>query len=138
MTATQAPARPRHVFSKISRVPDLLSDGAPIVSLYVDAKQVLHMQCRLKSSGFIVLFPVTFRLVNRYLNGCYTLDEVVAQAPCEEIYVVTRRHNLLPIDKEDFDTLQLECSGITYPAILTHKVASIEEIRLGLHACMRA
>ena len=131
-------AQPRqHVFSKISRIPDLLSDGEAILSLYTDADQVLHMQCRLLGSGYLVLFPVTFRLVNRYLSGDYTLTEVVERAPCRALLLVTRRHNILELEREGFDCAQLSFAEIRYPAIAAHKVASVDEIRRSLHACMR-
>ena len=135
-TSPQAPAQP--VFSKICHVPDLLCDGEPILSLYADAEQVLHMQCRLRASGHIVLFPVTFRLVNRYLSGDFTLADLVAQAPCSELMLVTRAHNFLAIDKRDFDVDQLSCAALRYPEIRDGKGASLREIREGLHACMRA
>ena len=137
---TQVAQQPttQHVFSKITRVPDLLADQHPIVSLYVDGDQVLHMQCRLEASGFIVLFPVTFRLINRYLSGDYSLAEVVEQAPCEELYVVTRGHNLLELPKDGFDATQLSFAGDYYPEIRLCKTNSIASIRQGLHDCMRA
>ena len=125
------------VFSKIDRVPDLLSDEASIVSLYTDHDQVLHMQCRLRKSGYLVLFPVTFRLVNRYLSGDYTLAEVVGRAPCEEVMLVTRGHNILDLDKEAFDLTQLSFADKRYPTIRYCKVASVDEIRRSLHSCMR-
>ena len=130
-------ATPRHVFSKIDRVPDLLSDEQAILSLYTDAEQVLHMQCRLRRSGYLVLFPVTFRLVNRYLSGDYTLGEVVRRAPCDELLLVTRAHNILELAKDGFDLAQLSFADKRYPAIRFCKVASVDEIRRSLHACMR-
>ena len=81
MQAITLPAALQPVFSKIAHVPDLLCDGQPILSLYADAELVLHMQCRLRESGRLVLFPVTFRLVNRYLSGDFTLAEFIRQAP---------------------------------------------------------
>ena len=137
MTTTTTPAPLQPVFSKICRVPDLLCDGQPILSLYADAEQVLHMQCRLWPSGCLVLFPVTFRLVNRYLSGDFTLAEVLAQAPCEALMLVTRGHNLLEIPKDTFDAEQLTCAGLRYHEITDNKRASVREIRDGLHACMR-
>lgn len=136
-TMTQVAPHPQHVFSKISRVPDLLTDGETILSLYTDADQVLHMQCCLKGGGHLVLFPVTFRLVNRYLSGDYTLAEVVDRAPCTTLLLVTRRHNLLELDKEDFDCDQLSYARTYYPAIEGSKGATVDEIRRSLHACMR-
>ena len=126
-----------HVFSKISRIPDLLSDDGSILSLYTDAEQVLHMQCRLRKSGYLVLFPVTFRLVNRYLSGDYTLAEVVDRAPCEHVLLVTRRHNILELSKKTFDIEQLSFATKHYPQIRYCKVATVDEIRRSLHSCMR-
>ena len=126
-----------YAFSKIDRVPDLLNDDGSIVSLYTDGDSVLHMQCRLRRSGYLVLFPVTFRLVNRYLSGDYTLAEVVDRAPCEELLLVTRRHNILELEKGDFDVEQLSFARKRYPAIRFCKVASVDEIRRSLHSCMR-
>ncbi len=132
-----APLQP--VFSKICRIPDLLAEGSePILSLYADDDQVLHIQCRLQTSGHLVLFPVTFRLVNRYLNGDYTLAQLIECAPCSSLMLVTRGHNLLELDKETFEVAQLSFAGMRYPEIRTHKAASIEEIRRGLHACLRS
>lgn len=138
MTTTTPPASPQPVFSKICHVPDLLCDGQPILSLYADAEQVLHMQSRLRRSGRLVLFPVTFRLVNRYLAGDFTLAELLAQAPCHELMLVTRGHNLLPLPKASFDVSQLTCAALRYPDIRGRKAATVREIRDGLHACMRA
>jgi len=137
MTTLVAASQQTHVFSKISRVPDLLADDAAIVSLYTDADRVLHMQCTLESSGYLVLFPVTFRLVNRYLSGDYTLAEVIDRAPTEELLLVTRRHNILPLSKEEFDVEQLSYARKRYPSIPLCKVASVDEIRRSLHSCMR-
>ncbi len=135
-TPTLTPAL-QPIFSKICRIPDLLSDDQPILSLYADDGQVLHIQCRLQSSGHLVLFPITFRLVNRYLNGDYTLAQLIECAPCTSLMLVTRGHNLLELDKETFDVSQLSFAGMRYPEIRSHKAASIEEIRSGLHACLR-
>jgi len=136
--STQVAPLPQHVFSKISRIPDLLSDGSTILSLYTDADQVLHMQCRLRGCGYLVLFPVTFRLVNRYLSGDYTLSQVVDRAPCRQLLLVTRGHNILELDKGAFDFAQLSFGEVNYPSIDQHKVASVDEIRRSLHACMRS
>ncbi len=130
-------AQSTHVFSKINRIPDLLADGGSILSLYTDADQVLHMQCRLNKSGYLVLFPVTFRLVNRYLSGDYTLAEIVDRAPCHELLLVTRGHNILELAKECFDVSQLSFALNRYPAIALGKVATVDEIRRSLHMCMR-
>ena len=138
MTTTLPPAPTQPVFSKIYHVPDLLCDGQPILSLYADAEHVLHMQCRLRTSGHLVLFPVTFRLVNRYLSGDFTLAALVRQAPCTEVILVTRGHNLLPIDRASFDAEQLCCATVRYPEIRAERGASLRAIREGLHACMRA
>lgn len=139
MTApTLTPALAQPVFSKISSVPDLLSDAEPIISLYADAEQVLHIQCRLEPSGHLVLFPVTFRLVNRYLIGDYTLADLVRHAPCAHLLLVTRAHNILEIDKASFDATKLSFAGMRYPDIREHKAATLREIRDGLHACIRA
>lgn len=129
------PAPP--VFSKICHVPDLLVDGEPVISLYADDEQALHIQCRLRDSGHLVLFPVTFRLVNRYLSGDYTLAQLIAQAPCTQLMLVTRGHNLLEIEKTTFDAGKLRFAHKRYPEIQHCKSASIDEIRRGLHACMR-
>ncbi len=135
--ALTAPVQP--VFSKICRIPDLLAEGGePILSLYADDDQVLHIQCRLQTSGHLVLFPVTFRLVNRYLNGDYTLAQLIECAPCTTLMLVTRAHNLLELDKDDFDVSRLSFAGMRYNEILSHKSASLEEIRSGLHACLRS
>ena len=128
---------PPPVFSKICRVPDLLVDGEPVISLYADDEQVLHIQCRLDDSGHLVLFPITFRLVNRYLSGDYTLAELLERAPCTQLMLVTRSHNLLDIDKEGFNAGKLRFAHHRYPEIERCKSASIDEIRRGLHACMR-
>lgn len=139
MTTTTPPTAPQQpVFSKICHVPDLLCDGQPILSLYADAEQVLHMQSRLRGSGRLVLFPVTFRLVNRYLVGDFTLAELLRQAPCTELMLVTRAHNLLPLPKDTFDVSQITCASLRYPDIRANKRATVREIRDGLHACMRA
>ena len=138
MTTTTPPASLQPVFSKICHVPDLLCDGRPILSLYADAEQVLHMQCRLRGSGYLVLFPVTFRLVNRYLAGDFTLAELVRQAPCTEVILVTRGHNLLPVARDGFDAERLCCASVRYPEIRAERSASLRAIREGLHACMRA
>lgn len=138
MTTTTPPAPAQPVFSKICRVPDLLCDGQPILSLYADAEHVLHMQCRLRGSGHLVLFPVTFRLVNRYLAGDFTLAELVREAPCTEVILVTRGHNLLPLERDGFDAERLSCATVRYPDIGRERAASLREIREGLHACMRA
>ena len=134
---TQVATKIHQVFSKIDRVPDLLSDEGAILSLYTDGDQVLHMQCRLRKSGYLVLFPVTFRLVNRYLSGDYTLAEVVERAPCRQLLLVTRGHNLLELEKATFDLSQLSFSDQRYPGIPFCKVATVDEIRRSLHACMR-
>ena len=131
-TTTTAP-----IFSKICRIPDLLADATPVMSLYADNEQVLHMQCRLQNSGHLVLFPVTFRMVNRYLSGDYTLAELVSSSPCENILLVTRGHNLLELSKATFDAGCLQFATKYYPDILCCKTASIDDIRRGLHACMR-
>ncbi len=138
MSFTRTLPPPPPVFSKICRVPDLLVDGGPVISLYADDEQVLHMQCRLRGSGHLVLFPVTFRLVNRYLSGDFTLAQLIEQAPCQQLMLVTRGHNLLELDKSIFDASSLRFAHKRYPEIQHCKEASIDEIRRGLHACMRA
>ena len=137
-TTTQPPTPRQPVFSKICHVPDLLCDGQPILSLYADGEDVLHVQSRLRGAGHLVLFPVTFRLVNRYLNGDFTLAELLAQAPCHEVTLVTRAHNTLAIPKDSFDVAQLTCSALRYPEARDERSATLREIRDGLHACMRA
>ena len=134
---TQVALQTQQIFSKIDRVPDLLADEGAILSLYTDEDQVLHLQCRLRKSGYLVLFPVTFRLVNRYLSGDYTLTEVVERAPCRQLLLVTRGHNLLELEKESFDMEQLSFSDQRYPGIQFCKIATVDEIRRSLHACMR-
>lgn len=126
------------VFSKIARVPDLLWDGGSLLSLYTDDQQVLHMQCRLRKSGILVLFPVTFRLVNRYLSGDFSLAQVLAQAPGDHVMIVTQRHNFLEVSKQEFDASQLVFAHKRYPQIRFCKVADLDDIRRGLHDCMRA
>ena len=140
--STSAPApvestHPRSVFSKIDRVPDLLRIGDATLSLYADGSRVLHVQAHLRDSGLLVLFPVTFRLVNRYLAGDFDLAGLVERAPCEELLLVTPSHNLLPVDKAAFDVDQLCYSRARYPGIDAGKVASVQEIRDALSACMR-
>ncbi len=137
MTSSVA-RRTQHVFNKVSRVPDLLHENGPIVSLYTDSEQILHMQCRLRHSGMLVLFPVTFRLVNAYLLGERTLAETVANAPCGELLLVTRAHNILELNKETFDYSQLSFAHQRYPTIGYCKVAPVKEIRELLSSCMRA
>ena len=137
MTTTHTLPTPAPVFSKVCRVPDFLVDGDPVLSLYADHEQVLHMQARLRDSGHLVLFPVTFRLVNRYLSGDFTLAELIERAPSDTVTLVTRAHNLLPIDKLGFDLGRLRFAHKRYPLIRHCKQASVDEIRRGLHACMR-
>lgn len=135
--APAPPARPRSIFSKIDRVPDLLRDGDATVSLYADGARVLHMQSHLCDSGLLVLFPVTFRLVNRYLTGDFGLAGLAERAPCDELLLVTRNHNLLALDKDAFDVEQMCHSRERYPRISEGKVATVQEIRDALGACMR-
>lgn len=127
----------KQVFAKINRVPDLLYNNGTILSLYTDESQILHMQCSLEGTGHLVLFPVTFRLVNRYLNGEYTLKEVVNRAPCSDLLLITKMHNVLEINKYEFDVTQLKYSEHRYPSLKDCKVATVDEIRNSLHECMR-
>ena len=119
-------------------MPDLVRQGHATLSLYADGARVLHVQAHLCASGLLVLFPVTFRLVNRYLAGDFDLAGLVERAPCDELLLVTRSHNLLPLCKDDFDVDQLCYSRERYPHIdaLT-KVATVQEIRDALSECMR-
>lgn len=133
-----AGARPRSVFSKIDRVPDLVRRGEATLSLYADGSRVLHVQAHLCESGLLVLFPVTFRLVSRYLGGEFDLAGLVERAPCDELLLVTRSHNLLPVCKDAFDVDQLCYSRDRYPQIdALGKVASVQAIRDALGECMR-
>ena len=130
--------QPRSIFSKIDRVPDLVRRGDATLSLYADGARVLHVQAHLRPSGLLVLFPVTFRLVSRYLGGDFDLAGLVERAPCDELFLVTRSHNLLHVCKDAFDVDQLCYARERYPHIdAVGKVATVRQIRDALSDCMR-